>query len=85
MKLKAPTLLLTLFALLALPSALMAQPKRTIKNTMAFRFPLEVQVDVRSEFVAQHAAAVEMRALRVDVVELRRLAVLLVASRLASH
>ena len=83
MKLTTMILMLALLAL-ALPSTSQAKPSRA-QNTTLMSLPMDVRVEVRSEFVATHATAVEMRQLRIHVVELRRLATRYAALRASSR
>lgn len=73
-------LAMLLLLMLAAPAA----ADETPKNTDALDpFTTNFVVEAEAEFKASHAAAVEMRRLRVEAVELRRLASALAARRLA--
>lgn len=74
------TLALLLLLMLAAPAAAQAP-----NYTSADLFTPNVEVKAEAEFKATHAAAVEMRRLRVEAVELRRLASALAARRLSAR
>lgn len=83
---KITALLLALLALPLLPPSAEAKPCKDASNTAPLlSLPLDVRVEARSEFPVQHTAAIEMRRLRVEAVELRRLAARFAARRMSSQ